>query len=547
MYRLPRASGILLHPTSLPGRFGIGDLGPAAEGFLDVLTETGQHWWQMLPLGPTGFGNSPYQSHSSFAGNPLLISPERLVADGWLAERDLDDYPELPEGATDYDAAREAKEVLFRKAYSGLRRDDAGFKEFARKSAGWLDDYALYQALKTAHEGRAWSDWEPEVAGRRPEALAQAKKTHADLIRYHKFVQYLFAVQWERLRGLCRERNIQLIGDLPIFVAADSADVWARPELFELLPDGRPALVSGVPPDFFSETGQLWGNPHYLWPAHEAEKYAWWASRLRGTTDRVDLVRIDHFRGFEAYWEIPGDAPTAATGRWVLGPGADFFKAIRKRLGGLPFIAEDLGVITPGVEALRDAFDMPGMRVLQFAFGDDAKANDYLPYSFIPHCVAYTGTHDNDTTLGWFRGSEGNTTQSEEVKAAERTFILRYLGTSGEEVYWDMIRLALGSVADTAIVPLQDVLGLGSEGRMNLPGTIAGNWQWRYTPEQLDPGSLRRLAEMTAVYARWNGPIPDTLRCRPSIAPVAALTVTPQESSGAEDLALSSAPLASEG
>ena len=503
--RLPRRSGVLLHPTSLPGRFGIGDLGPAAEAFVGFLADAGQRWWQILPLGPTGHGHSPYQSHSSIAGNRLLISPEWLAEDGLLTPEDWRDLPEFPEGFVAFDAVAEAKDALLRTAFARFDPGRADFRSFDDREGDWLDDYALYVALKAAHGGRAWYDWEPRLARREPEALAEAREAHAEEIAYQKFLQYAFARQWDRLRALCHERRIGMIGDLPIFVAQDSADVWTRPDLFELDAGGRPTHVAGVPPDYFCETGQLWGNPLYRWDAHAAEGYAWWIARLRGTTDRVDLVRLDHFRGFEAYWAVRADEPTAIDGEWRPAPGAEFLEAAREALGGLPLIAEDLGVITPEVDALRDAAGLPGMRILQFAFGDDDKANDYLPCHYIPHCVVYTGTHDNDTTVGWFHGSEGNTTQPPEILAAERAFVRRYLGTTGEAIHWDMIRLALNSVADTVILPLQDLLGLGSEARMNVPGRAEGNWTWRFAPGALGADVRDRLADLTVVYDRWNG------------------------------------------
>ncbi len=516
MTRLPRSSGILLHPTSLPGRFGIGDLGPGADAFVDYLADAGQLWWQILPLGPTGYGNSPYQSHSSFAGNPLLISPELLAEDGWLTPDDWRDDPDPPGDRVDFDAVSEAKTVLLSAAYKRFRSAERpDFEAFTKLSAAWLDDYALYTALKELHGGQPWYEWEPGLASKRHEDLKAARGALADEIRFHQFVQYAFARQWERLRGRCRERGLRLVGDLPIFVSLDSADVWSRPDLFALDAKGRPTAVAGVPPDYFSETGQLWGNPVYRWEVHAAEGYAWWIERLKASMAQVDLLRIDHFRGFESYWSVPADAPTAATGQWLPGPGADFFEAVRETLGSLPLIAEDLGVITPEVEALRDQFGLPGMRVMQFAFGDDDKANDYLPFSYIPHCIAYTGTHDNDTTVGWFTGSNGQTTQSAAVKAAERLFVRRYTGTSGDEIHWDLIRTALASVADTAIVPMQDLLGLGSEARMNLPGSASGNWGWRLRANQLDPIARERLADLTAVYFRWNGPAPERFHHTP--------------------------------
>lgn len=506
--RLPRASGILLHVTSLPGRFGIGDLGPSSDRFMDAMVETGQTWWQMLPLGPTGFGNSPYQSQSSHAGNPLLISPERLVEDGWLRSSDLDDYPELPEGQVDFDAVREAKEALFRRAYRECKGDPPEFAAFRARESPWLDDFGLYMALKAAHDGKPWNDWEPGLVRREPAAMKSALREHAEAVREIQFVQFLFDQQWNRLRGFGKARNIRLVGDLPIFVSGDSSDVWARPDLFDLDEHNKPNAVAGVPPDYFSEDGQLWGNPLYCWSAHQEEHFAWWIARMKGTTDRVDLVRLDHFRGFAAYWAVPADAPTAASGRWVKAPGAEFLAAMRDGLGELPLIAEDLGDITPDVTALRDAFDLPGMRILQFAFGDDPLADDYLPYKHIPHCLVYTGTHDNDTTRGWFTAPTVATTQGVGLISAERAFVLRFVGTDGANIAWDMIRLAFSSVSDTTIVPMQDILGLDSSGRMNTPGTAVGNWGWRYRAEQFDGAARDHLADLTATYNRWNGEVP---------------------------------------
>ncbi|MDB5349971.1 MAG: 4-alpha-glucanotransferase [Planctomycetota bacterium] len=506
--RLPRASGILLHPTSLPGRFGIGDLGPEAEKFVDHVVETGQKWWQMLPLGPTGFGNSPYQSHSSYAGNALLISPERLVEDGWLDEADLADYPVLPDDHVDFDAVSAAKHTLFLRAFARIKRDPPAFVEFQKSAAAWLDDYALYMALKYAHDGKPWEAWEPELIAREPAALEAARASMAKEIHRTKFIQFLFHEQWERLRGYCHLRNVGLIGDLPIFVSGDSSDVWARPDLFELDANGKPTVVAGVPPDYFSEDGQLWGNPLYKWSAHQAEGFAWWIERMKGTIARVDLVRLDHFRGFAAYWAVPADAPTAATGRWVKAPGHAFLTALREGLGGLPLLAEDLGDITPDVIELRDAFNLPGMRILQFAFGDDPMADEYLPYKYIGHCVVYTGTHDNDTTVGWFTAPTTNTTQSATLVASERAFVLRFVGSDGAHIHWDLIRVEFSSVADTTIVPMQDILGLDGSARMNIPGHAVGNWKWRFRSDQFDQASRDHLADLTAVYDRWNGDIP---------------------------------------
>jgi 4-alpha-glucanotransferase len=509
--RFPRASGVLLHPTSLPGRHGIGDLGEEAHAFVHFLAETGQRWWQMLPFGPTGYGNSPYQSHSSFAGNPLLINLDDLVTRKWLAAEECASAPVFPEDKVDFDSVGVLKERLLRLAHEGWKKhgDDPRFQEFVAASHHWLDDYVLYKALKDAHDHKPWYEWEPELVARDAPALAVWRERLKDGISYHSFVQYAFELQWQALRVACREHGVMLMGDVPIFVAHDSADVWARPDLFYLDDRGQPLVVAGVPPDYFSETGQLWGNPLYRWDVHAAEDYAWWASRLSYLLTHVDVVRIDHFRGFEAYWEIPAGSHTATGGRWVPGPGNHFFEALRRKLGSLPLVAEDLGLITPAVEALRDEFALPGMRVLQFGFGSDQAADKALPHRHVPHCVAYTGTHDNDTTKGWFTSTDVLTTQSSEEIAAERAYAMRYLKSSGDEIHWDMIRLAFLSVADTAIVPLQDVLGLDSSARMNLPGKADGNWGWRFHKGQIDAYARDTLAELTAVYSRWNGAIPE--------------------------------------
>jgi len=514
-----RASGILLHPTSLPSPFGVGDLGPTSEAFIDFLGETGQHWWQMLPLGPAGGSHSPYQSHSSFAGNPLIISPERMLARGFLGEEDLPEPPPYagPEVRIDFDEVGRFKERLLRTAFA--RFDPSShptFEFFASTQASWLDDFALFMALKSEHGGRPWYEWEPELATRKPEALALAVGRHEAEVRYHRFVQYIFFLQWQEMRDYCRNRGIELIGDLPIYVAEDSADVWARPDLFQLDIFGRPTVVAGVPPDLFSpEFGQRWGNPLYKWEAHKAEHYAWWFARLRATIDRVDLVRLDHFRAFEAYWEVPASSPTAAVGRWVEAPGEEFLTELRQHLGGLPLIAEDLGVITDEVERLRDDFGLPGMKILQFAFGASGQDEQYLPHCHIPHCVVYTGTHDNDTAVGWYYMTPGGTGQSDEQIIEEREFVRRYLGPIDEPIHWALIRMAFASVADTVIVPLQDVLGLGSNARMNVPGDATGHWGWRFEFSQLTPEVRSRLAELCLVYGRWNGEVPPNMRRTP--------------------------------
>jgi 4-alpha-glucanotransferase len=506
--KFPRSSGILLHPTSLPGRFGIGDLGPRAHEFVDFLAESGQRWWQVLPLGPTGGMNSPYQSYSSFAGNPLLISPEAMVERGWLRASDLNYSPTLPTDQVDFIGVARSKDILLRRAFQTFSLGDPGYQEFLAASSAWLDDYALFVALKEAHGGKAWYQWEREVVARKASALARWRDKLGASISYHQFVQYVFETQMQSLRKRCAEKAVYLIGDIPIFVAHDSADVWARPDLFFLDARGLPTVQSGVPPDYFSETGQLWGNPLYRWETHEKEGFAWWIDRLSALLNSVDLIRIDHFRGFEAYWEVEGKAKTASKGRWVQAPGIAFFKALRQRFLELPLIAEDLGVITPQVEALRDEFGLPGMRVLQFGFSISAEDEKYLPHRFVPNCVVYTGTHDNDTSRGWLTAEHVQTTLSAERIQAERAYALRYLGSTVKEFHWDMIRLAFGSIAEIAIIPMQDLLGLDSRARMNVPGKAEGNWGWRFRAPQLTSKVKDHLAALTAVYARWNGAIP---------------------------------------
>ena len=531
--RNPRSSGILMHPSSLPGRFGIGDIGPAAHAFVELLAQAGQRWWQILPLGPTGAGNSPYQSHSSFAGNPLLISPEALVARGLLKESDLPE-PEEPSDSVDFEEVIRVKNALIAKAYSRFSPADADFHRFVIEEKDWLQDYALFMAIKEQRQGTAWFTWEPELVSRDPAALEAFARDSAETVLFHEFVQYLFYEQWRALRETCRKHDVHLIGDIPIFTAHDSADVWSRPDLFFLEADGRPKFVAGVPPDYFSETGQLWGNPLYDWDAHAAEGYAWWTRRIGALLRQVDLIRIDHFRGFEAYWEVPGGAETAVNGRWVPGPGPALFHALREKFPDLPFIAEDLGVITPPVEALRDEFDLPGMRVLQFGFAADPDAEKHLPYRHVPNSIVYTGTHDNDTSFGWISSEHVETTQSIEEIQEERLFALRFVGTDGKEFHWDLIRLAFSSVGDVAIAPMQDVLGLDSRSRMNVPGRGEGNWGWRMTPDRPTPSEIDRLADLTALYGRWNGELPvthDLHRKKGKLPP----DLTPESASGDVD------------
>ena len=509
-----RVAGILLHPTSLPGPHGIGELGPAALAFLDFLHQTGQRLWQVLPLGPTGYGDSPYQCFSAFAGNPLLVSLDRLRDQGLLSAEDLR-APRFDARAVDFGRVIEWKQPLLAKACATFEeKADAARREaleaFVRSHAAWLPDFALFTALKRASGGAAWNTWERSLVEREPDALERARRELARECREVEFAQWLFFEQWAELRRTAHERGIRLMGDVPIFVAHDSADVWAHPELFHLGRDGRPSLQAGVPPDYFSATGQLWGNPLYRWDALERTGYAWWVDRLRAVFELVDLVRLDHFRGFEAYWEVAGDATTAIDGRWVKGPGAALFEAVSGALGELPVVAEDLGVITPEVEALRDALGLPGMAILQFAFGSDAHGNDFLPHNYPRRKVVYTGTHDNDTVVGWWNAGVGNSTRSAAEVEQERERALAYVGGDGSEIHWDFVRTLLVSVADTAIVPLQDVLGVGSQGRMNLPGRGDGNWRWRFRAGDLTPELRRRLRAITEGSGRCSAATPST-------------------------------------
>ena len=506
---LPRSSGVLLHPTSLPGRFGIGDLGQAAYEFVDFLATAHQSLWQVLPLGPTGYGDSPYQCFSAFAGNPLLVSLDALVADGLLSQDDLDNAPIFPADRVDYGPVIEYKSALLQQAYENFKTDataklQSEFANFCTQQRAWLYDYAVFRSCKDAHGGQAWTKWDSHLRDREDNALHFWSENHTDAINAHEFYQYLFFKQWLALAHYANNKGIQIIGDVPIFVAHDSADVWANPQLFDLNQDGTPRKVAGVPPDYFSETGQLWGNPLYRWDVIAATNYQWWVKRVRASLAQVDILRLDHFRGFEKYWAVPADETTAIHGKWEDGPGAALFTALQTALGKeLPIIAEDLGFITKAVHALRDQFAFPGMRILQFAFGTDEQADDFKPFNFPPNCVVYTGTHDNDTTVGWFTSSdEGDSTRSLDEVNKERDYVLKYLGTNGAEIHWDMIRLALSSVARTAIVPMQDLLGVGAEGRMNVPARESGNWGWRFREGALTDAMGGRLGELTEVYGR---------------------------------------------
>lgn len=498
----PRKSGILLHPTSLPGPYGMGEIGPAARGFVHTLHRAGQSYWQVLPLGPTGYADSPYQALSTFAGNPMLLSFDDLMEDGLLLAEELSDFPAFPEERVDYGPVLQARQHVLADV---CRRFQArasqelidGFEAFRADNAYWLDDYAEFFALKERHGLRPWTEWDEPLARRDPAALQTARHELAEEIEAAKIGQFLFDRQWRRLREEAHSAGVQLIGDIPIFVAHDSADVWAHPELFFLDERGFPTVVAGVPPDYFSATGQLWGNPLYRWDLHQTTGYAWWMSRMRHMVRMVDIVRIDHFRGFAAYWEIPAGEQTAIHGRWVEAPGQDFFRALTRELGDVPVIAEDLGVITPDVDDLRDSFTLPGMRILQFSFADDLKPH-MLPDGFPENCIVYTGTHDNDTTMGWFWREPGiNNTETAETIQTERMKVRACAGKDGSQVHWDLIALAASLKPHTAMYPLQDVLGLDTRARMNVPGRMDGNWTWRFRAPDLAPADLQRLRDIT--------------------------------------------------
>lgn len=490
-----RSSGILLHPTSLPGAYGIGDLGPQAYKFIDFLADSGCKLWQVLPLGPTGYGDSPYQCFSAFAGNPYLISPELLMKEKLLSNSDLDNMPAWDKSRVDFGDLYYWKPTILNKAYENFEDLPSSslqteFEAFCNENSAWLDDFALFMALKEANGGTAWNEWPKDQRRRIDTALEKARNEYFGVIIRQKFNQFLFFRQWNELRGYVHKKGLQIIGDVPIFVAMDSADAWSHPELFFLDKAGVPTVVAGVPPDYFSPTGQLWGNPLYDWNKHEQTGYKWWIERIQASLGMVDIVRIDHFRGFAGYWEIPGGALTAEKGRWVPGPGAKLFHAIRSALGDLPIIAEDLGEITPDVVELRDKFGLPGMKILQFAFS--GPENPFLPHHYIPNCVAYTGTHDNDTSLGWYRTAPAN----------ERDYYHRYISRDNADVPGDMIRALWGSVAVFAIAPLQDFLRMGTEARMNFPGKVGGFWSWRMNENALSENLKNYIRELNWVFQR---------------------------------------------
>ncbi len=505
---LTRLSGILLHPTSLPARFGIGDFGPSAYAFVDWLESAGQSLWQVLPLGPTGYGESPYQLFSAFAGNPLLISPERLRDEGLLSEADLAAAPEFAQGHVDFGAVAPIKMALLQRAFEAFERSGAPsarveFAQFCEQNK-WLDDYALFMALKQQNgPEHSWTDWEPEVVSRHQAALTLWRRTLAREVEREKFVQWQFARQWQALRAYCRERGIRIMGDVPIYVANDSADVWANPDLFRLDERGNPLTIAGVPPDYFSATGQRWGNPIYDWDRMRDHGFAWWIERFRATMEHFDLFRLDHFRGFQAYWEIPASEATAVNGVWREAPGRELFAAARTALGELPIVAENLGVITPPVEAIRKEFGFPGMSILQFAFGSDAQSADFKPHNYPSDRFAYTGTHDNDTAMGWWNSTGGDSTRSTEQIRVEKQHALDYLGVPDDgQMNWHLIRALLASVAAGAVIPVQDVLGLGKESRFNTPGTMGGNWRWRLREGALTPELSDRLSHWVKLYDR---------------------------------------------
>ncbi len=492
-----RASGILLHPTSLSNRFPIGDLGPAATAFVDFLVQSGQRWWQMLPIGPAGEENSPYRSRSVFAGNPLLVSPDRLVEQGLLDRQDIELPLSWGEGKVNYPAAARLKRRWLKKAFEHfeINKQTGGQSEldaFARTESFWLEDFSLFSAIQGKEGTSDWTRWSQGLRTRQPDDVIRAQKYFAEDIRYHQFVQWQFSLQWNGLRAYCRSKGIRLIGDIPLFVAHQSADVWAHPGLFKLDAHGNLTVVAGVPPDYFSKTGQVWGTPVYRWEALQKQNYKWWIERLRTAGGRFDVNRLDHFIGFVRTYEVPAQAKTAANGRYQPGGGAPFFEAVRAALGELPLIADDLGAMTPDVAALRDQLQIPGVRVLQFEFGSNIEIDSLSPESPPTQSVVYTGTHDNDTTAGWYR----------KLPSPQRQVLQERLGANRREMIWAMIRVALASPAEIAIVPAQDLLELGSEARMNFPGIAKGNWRWRLKDGALTQGLAQRLRSMTITYGR---------------------------------------------
>src|SRR5579862_5086709 len=496
--KFPRSAGILLHPTSLPGKFPLGDLGAEAYHFIDFLAASGQTLWQVLPLGPSGYGDSPYQCFSAFAGNPYLLSPERLRDDGLLTDADLANIPSFDPHCIEFGGAIDYKMKLLSLAYENAKRQKIAslpeFTKFCREKKAWLDDYAVFMSIKQHHDGANWAEWEKDLRTRKPAAIKAWEHSHADEIAFHKFLQFEFYNQWHAVRTYANGKNIRIVGDLPIFIAYDSADAWSKRKFFTIDNDGKPETVAGVPPDYFSPTGQLWGNPLYRWNEMAKDNFAWWRMRIAASLEQVDIIRIDHFRGFDQFWEIPGNAPTAQAGKWTKAPGKKFFATIKKALGDLPIIAEDLGFITPAVLALRDACGFPGMKILQFAFGKGMERK-FLPHDHIPHSVVYTGSHDNDTTRAYF---EKAAAQNNDIVPSAR----RYLNYTGDDLRFELIRTAYASVADTVIIPMQDVLNLGSDARMNFPGKLGGNWSSRFSWNQVSSDMPQKYKTMVEVYER---------------------------------------------
>ena len=493
-----RGSGILLHITSLPSPFGVGDLGPEAYRFIDFLAETKQSFWQILPINPTEliYYNSPYHSTSAFAGNPLFISPSLLVKEGLLDKIEFEPLPDFPSNKVDYQRVVDFKSILFQKAYERFKnkRNDE-YERFCAQESSWLNDFSLFIALKFHCDGKPWSEWPKDLRDRRPEALQTAKQELVDTINREKFLQYIFFKQWGTLKEYCYQKNIQVIGDIPIYVQYESVDVWSYPEFFKLDENKQPFVVAGVPPDYFSKTGQRWGNPVYNWEVLKQKRYEWWIERIAHNIKLFDFIRIDHFRGFKGYWEIPVGEKTAINGQWVKAPAMDFFAQLTKKFACLPIIAEDLGVITPDVREVIHHFGFPGMKILLFAFGQDLPTNPYIPHNLPQNCVAYTGTHDNNTIRGWFH---------EEATSEEKKRLFQYLGrgVAIDELHREMIRLLMISAANTIITPMQDILGLGEETRMNKPATLVGNWEWKLLPDQLHSSLAKNLREMTEIYGR---------------------------------------------
>ena len=494
--KIERSAGILLHPTSLPGRFGIGDLGPDAFRFVDFLNEAGQTLWQVLPLGPTGYGDSPYQCFSAFAGNPLLISPELLQHEGLLSGHDIVPLHTANQHKIDFGPVINWKYELLHKAYNAFKEKhksaDKEYTDFCGKEDYWLDDYSLFMSAKQLHQNRIWTQWDHSLVARKN--LDEWKTKLAEGIGFQKFIQFQFHKQWKEVRRYAHEKGIKIIGDLPIFVAYDSADVWANKELFTIRKDGSLEFVAGVPPDYFSTTGQLWGNPLYKWKKMAKDNYGWWRKRISKLLESVDVIRIDHFRGFDAYWRIPGDAETAINGQWVKGPGEKFFNTIKKELGELPIIAEDLGIITDSVEHLRDQFDFPGIKILQFGLGEYGD-NKFLPHNYIKNCVVHTGSHDNETTAGFLKSER-------DKHSGIYEWAQRYLDYYGDNMTSELIRAAYGSAANICVIPMQDILNLGNEARMNFPSTLGGNWNWRFTWEQINHGLAQHYRDMAHIFDR---------------------------------------------